>query len=199
MGHGKCQRREAFEKKFCTKKYFYASKIELPFYSADCFPKICIISTECYPKCESCKDVQHRKRKTAVSDDLGKRRGSDSSILIAHWMLAIAIFLYWSWTPSFFLSAFTLILGPKITNKKVFPPLAFTFLLWNGILIINFISPYHLLYKNYWFNFLVCGTTLAIPYDFLIFMIRLMNLLLFRGDWCPHEHHDKWPTFQKLL
>ena len=66
-----------------------ASKIELPYYSVDHYPKICIYcgvkgtsrslgnSTENYPKCESCKekpDVQRRKRKTVVQSDLGKKK-----------------------------------------------------------------------------------------------------------------------------
>ena len=60
-------------------------KIELPYYSVDHFPKICIYcgitgttrtlgeSVECYPKCIECKekpDVNRRKRKSLVESDL---------------------------------------------------------------------------------------------------------------------------------
>ena len=66
-----------------------ASRIELPYYSVDHYPKICIYcgtkgtsrslgnSTETYPKCESCKekpDVMRRKRKAVVQSDLGKKK-----------------------------------------------------------------------------------------------------------------------------
>ena len=66
-----------------------ASKIELPYYAVDHYPKICIYcgvkgtsrslgsSLETYPKCEACKekpDVQRRKRKTVVQNDLGKKK-----------------------------------------------------------------------------------------------------------------------------
>jgi len=59
--------------------------IELPYYSVDHFPKICIYcgiagttrtlgdSVECYPKCIECKekpDVNRRKRKSLVESDL---------------------------------------------------------------------------------------------------------------------------------
>ena len=66
-----------------------SSKIELPYYSVDHFPKICIYcgvrgtsrslgsSPETYPKCESCKgkpDVQKRKRKAVLHSDLLKKK-----------------------------------------------------------------------------------------------------------------------------
>ena len=66
-----------------------SSKIELPYYSVDHFPKICIYcgvrgtsrslgsSPETYPKCESCKEkpeVQRRKRKAVLNSDLLKKK-----------------------------------------------------------------------------------------------------------------------------
>ena len=66
-----------------------ASKIELPYYSVDHYPKICIYcgvkgtsrslgsSVEIYPKCDVCKekpDVQRRKRKTPVQNDLENKK-----------------------------------------------------------------------------------------------------------------------------
>ena len=66
-----------------------SSTIELPYYSMDHFPKICIYcgiagtthrlgdSVECYPKCNECKektDVNGRKRKSLVESHLTKKK-----------------------------------------------------------------------------------------------------------------------------
>ena len=74
---------------YVRKNISCASKIELPYYSVDNYPKICIYcgvkgtsrslgnSAETYPKCEACKekpDVQRRKRKTIVQTDLGNKK-----------------------------------------------------------------------------------------------------------------------------
>ena len=66
-----------------------ASKIELPYYSVDFYPKICVHcgvngtsrtlgnSPEYYPKCVECVDkpeINRRKRKVVTEKDLTKKR-----------------------------------------------------------------------------------------------------------------------------
>ena len=66
-----------------------ASNIELPYYKVDVYPKICIYggtgdtsrtlgnSKENYPKCIDCGDkpgIVHRKRKSVIEKDLGKKK-----------------------------------------------------------------------------------------------------------------------------
>ena len=64
-----------------------ASKIELPYYSVDFYPKICIHcglqgtsrtlgnSLEFYPKCIDCNKLDiRRKRKTVTENDLRKKK-----------------------------------------------------------------------------------------------------------------------------
>ena len=78
-GTGNDRDEKHLKKIFVRENISCASKIELPYYTVDCFPKICIYCgvkgtsrslgnwTEVYLKCESCKetlDVQRRKWKT---------------------------------------------------------------------------------------------------------------------------------------
>ena len=88
-GTGNDRDEKHLKKIFVRENISCASKIELPYYSVDFYPKICIYCgikgttrslgnlTECYPKCESCKekpDVPRRKRKNVVAADLGKKK-----------------------------------------------------------------------------------------------------------------------------
>ena len=69
------------------------SKIELPYYSVDFSPKICIYcgmtgtsrtlgsSVEFYPKCLSCKDntdILRRKRKTTIVGDFSRKQSKST-------------------------------------------------------------------------------------------------------------------------
>ena len=71
-----------------------SSKIELPYFSVEAYPILCIYcgiggtkrtlnkSVEHYPQCQSCSDkpnVLHRKRKTVVEGVFTKRRNNDHS------------------------------------------------------------------------------------------------------------------------
>ena len=74
---------------FARENISCSSKIELPYYTVDIFPKICIYcgipgtsrilgnSIENYPKCIECgdkPDVIRRKRKAVVASDLNNKK-----------------------------------------------------------------------------------------------------------------------------
>ena len=84
------QEKTIAEKVFTRGNLFCNSKVELPYYSVDFFPKVCIHcglqrdgrtlgnSTEVYPKCNincaSKAEVRRQKRKSVVSSDLNQKK-----------------------------------------------------------------------------------------------------------------------------
>ena len=81
--------KEVAAKVYIRENISCTSKMELPYYSIDFFPKVCIYcgikgsarilgnSEEFYPKCGNCStkgDVPRRKRKTVVASDLKQKK-----------------------------------------------------------------------------------------------------------------------------
>ena len=89
MGTGSDRDEKYLKNIFVRENLSCASKIELPYYAVDFYPKICIYcgvkgtsrtlgnAPEHYPKCVDCKDkpeVHRRKRKMVSESDLNKKK-----------------------------------------------------------------------------------------------------------------------------
>ena len=89
MGTGRDKDEQLLEVIFVRENFSCSSTIEVPYYSVDHFPVVCIYcgvtgtkitlneSVENYPKCNSCgdkPDIVKRKRKSLVQKDLGSKK-----------------------------------------------------------------------------------------------------------------------------
>ena len=89
MGTGEDRDEKSLKTIYARENISCVSKIELPYYSVDFYPKICIYcgitgtsrmlgnSVEYYPKCIECKDkpeVNRRKRKGLTESGLVKKK-----------------------------------------------------------------------------------------------------------------------------
>ena len=94
VGNGRDPDEKFLSRVFVRENISCSSKIELPYFSVEAYPILCIYcgiggtkrtlnkSVEHYPQCQSCSDkpnVLRRKRKTIVEGVFTKRRNNDHS------------------------------------------------------------------------------------------------------------------------